>query len=166
MRKISLLVLLILAPLSVQAADRPIGSTYVCTNIHDYDCTVDTAWVKLRDWALAWSNHNTDAYFSFYKPKVSPDPELSFDDWRMRRYVRVSKQREIGIVIYALNIEVVPNERVRITFIQRYTSPTYSDDVVKEIDFEFIENDLQMIREVVIKEITPEEFDQIIKEKR
>ena len=140
------------------------GKKHFCSSISTYDCAVDLSWARLNRWIRSWVEHEVDEYLSFYVPNQSPKEGMTFQDWRAQRIERVGRQKKISIRAFAINVEVVPKELVRLTIAQSYQSGSYQDFVIKEVDFKLIEDELYIAREHTTVEISEQEFNRLSKQ--
>lgn len=86
----------------------------------------------VRDWAMAWSQQDFDAYIDMYANNFPPG-ERSREDWLALRKKRVTQKEAIHIQIILPKVQLLSDNRARVTFVQIYESPTYSDRVAKNL---------------------------------
>ena len=89
---------------------------------------------NVNNWAGAWSSKDVNGYLSFYATDYSP-PELTRAAWVDQRKNRISAPRSIKVDVYDLQVILHGDEHVQATFLQKYTSDTYSDSVNKTLLF-------------------------------
>jgi tetratricopeptide (TPR) repeat protein len=89
---------------------------------------------NVNSWARAWSSKDVNGYLSFYAADYSP-PELDRSAWVEQRKSRISGPRSIKVDIYNLQVIMHGDEHAQATFLQEYTSDTYSDSVNKTLLF-------------------------------
>ncbi len=87
----------------------------------------------VRAWALAWSRQEFDAYIDFYADTFSPGNDMSRTEWQRLRRARVGTPESIHIGIVQWRVDLIAENRARVTFVQSYESPTYSDRVEKTL---------------------------------
>ncbi len=87
----------------------------------------------VRAWALAWSRQEFDAYIDFYADTFSPGNDMSRTEWRQLRRARIASPESIHIRIEQPRVDLIADDRARVTFVQGYESPTYSDQVKKRL---------------------------------
>ncbi|GAB3672781.1 L,D-transpeptidase Cds6 family protein [Salinisphaera aquimarina] len=87
----------------------------------------------LRAWALAWSSQDFDGYTDFYADAFDPGDGMNRSQWLALRRARLAKPDKIHIRIEDPAITPVSDDRVQVDFVQRYESPSYSDQVKKRL---------------------------------
>lgn len=87
---------------------------------------------RVRDWATAWENKDFDAYMSFYSENFVPDHRVTRKAWLESRKKRLAKSGIVSIALQNIKIKVEGN-KASAEFTQIYSSPDYSDKVVKEL---------------------------------
>lgn len=86
------------------------------------------------DWSQAWQNQDVDAYLAAYAPEFDPAGGLSRDAWETQRRERVGSPDSIRVRVRNPDIQIINDERARVTFEQEYESDTYSDVTNKVLD--------------------------------
>lgn len=86
------------------------------------------------DWAQAWQNQDIEAYLAAYAPDFQPAGGLSREAWENQRRDRVGGPDRIQVRVRNPDIEIVNDERARVTFEQEYESDSYSDVTNKVLD--------------------------------
>jgi tetratricopeptide (TPR) repeat protein len=89
---------------------------------------------NVNSWARAWSSKDVNGYLSFYAADYSP-PELGRAAWLEQRKDRISGPRFIKVEVFDLEVIMHGTEHAQATFLQKYTSDTYSDSVNKTLLF-------------------------------
>lgn len=87
---------------------------------------------NVNSWARAWSSKDVNGYLSFYATDYSP-PELTRAAWIDQRKNRISGPEFITVEVYDLQVIMHGDEHAQATFLQKYTSDTYSDSVNKTL---------------------------------
>jgi outer membrane protein, adhesin transport system len=90
---------------------------------------------RIQQWVSAWEQKNFDAYVAFYSKKFEPAGFSSRKAWLDNRKQRFSKTGPVRITLQDINITVTGNKAIA-EFMQIYSSPTYSDKVVKQLVLE------------------------------
>lgn len=133
-------------------------------------CSVPDVTTRVREWATAWRQKDADNYLRFYADKFSPEPPLNKEQWTQQRRARLSTNGKIGLKLN--NLEVVcDGDKANAKFNQDYSLTTYkiqkigntscevcnmkripttafSDQVNKELQFERVNNQWQIVREL------------------
>lgn len=78
-------------------------------------------------WAKAWSNQDYDAYVGYYTQDYPRDGDTSRKKWLAERNIRVTRKASIEVHVVSPEINPIDTDHVRVTFIQTYQSPSYSD---------------------------------------
>ena len=86
------------------------------------------------DWAQAWSSQNVGAYLASYDATFIPADGLSRGDWEAQRRSRIARPGAISVRVRDPQIDMLGDDRARVTFRQDYSSATYSDAVTKVLD--------------------------------
>ena len=92
-----------------------------------------TALRTVREWAEAWSDQDVDRYLTFYASSFVPADGATRSQWVSVRGLRLKKPRFIRIGIDEAKVDFLGDDRVRVTFVQRYESDTYGDRVRKAL---------------------------------
>ncbi|HEU4708401.1 MAG TPA: TolC family outer membrane protein [Methylophilaceae bacterium] len=103
---------------------------------------------RIQQWVAAWEQKNFDAYVGFYGKNFQPDGFPSREAWLKNRKQRLSKTGPIRITLQNINITVTGNKAVA-EFMQIYSSPTYSDKVMKQLVLEMEQDNKQWM---IVKE--------------
>ncbi len=134
-----------------------------CSNGYDrYECVVDALWLETTQWLKAWAEHDVETYLSFYAKDKSPIEGLSYKVWRQQRSERVGRDKPLKLGVNFLDAEMVPGRKVRLLFIQRYNTDTYSDIVLKTLVYQLIDDEFRIIQEVVHQTLTEQDAQTII----
>jgi hypothetical protein len=86
----------------------------------------------LSDWSRAWSSQNITAYLACYAKDFMPTSGKSKKQWERTRRKRLQK-KGIHVEISNIDIQIVNDNKARVTFIQAYQSKTYRDRVLKQL---------------------------------
>jgi hypothetical protein len=85
-------------------------------------------------WSTAWADQEVDAYLERYSDAFRPADRLSRSSWEDLRRQRLLAPSSIRLEIEELEILVPEPGRAEARFLQRYTSPSYSDVVRKTLE--------------------------------
>lgn len=98
-------------------------------------------------WATAWSTKNYNNYISSYSEQFTGPNGENYSDWSRLRKQRL--ERPGAISIRTSNLQIASNGpyQLRVTFDQRYSSPNYSDRVLKELILAREDADWKILRE-------------------
>lgn len=136
-------------------------------------CNVADVTSRVNDWATAWRQKNADSYLKFYADKYTPEPPLDRAAWEKQRRERLSTNGKVGLKLDGLEV-TCDGDKANAKFKQDYTLTTfkikktadtscevcnmqripitaYRDKVDKELQFERINNQWQIVRELVNK---------------
>ena len=100
----------------------------------------------VRDWAGAWS----DKAFADYIAAYADGYRARFDSreqWVEHRRGRIVRPGEIKVEVSDFKVKLRGEDRASVDFAQAYSSPGYSDRVVKRLDFRRSGNEWKIISE-------------------
>jgi adhesin transport system outer membrane protein len=103
---------------------------------------------RVQQWVSAWEQKNFDSYASFYSKSFEPAGFPSREAWLKNRKIRLSKTGPIRITLQNIKITVTGNKAVA-EFMQIYSSPNYSDKVLKQLSLEMEQENKQWM---IVKE--------------
>lgn len=103
---------------------------------------------RIQQWVNAWEQKSLDAYVAFYGKNFQPTGFPDRNTWINNRKQRLAKSGPIRITLQDINITVTGDKAVA-EFIQIYSSPTYSDKVMKQLVLEMEQENRQW---VIVKE--------------
>ena len=126
----------------VSLVNKPIVQPQVLPN------TKEVVTSRIQQWVSAWEQKNFDAYAGFYGKNFEPTGFPNKDAWLQSRKQRLAKAGPLRITLQDINITVEGNRAVA-EFMQIYSSPTYSDKVMKQLVLELEQENKQW---VIIKE--------------
>ena len=111
---------------------------------------LDTRLIEtVRNWAQAWSGKQfdtyTDSYISGYRAGFA-----SHDKWVRHRRSRIIRPGDIKVVVSDFSVKQRGAERASVDFIQAFSSPGYSDRVVKRLDFSRVGSQWKITSERVL----------------
>jgi tetratricopeptide (TPR) repeat protein len=104
---------------------------------------------SVRHWAEAWSSKDFGGYTAFYKPGYR-DRFDSHAQWLEHRRSRILRPGEISVEVSDFSVSRRGDNRASVDFTQAFSSPTYSDRVVKRIDFERFGSEWKIASERVL----------------
>jgi adhesin transport system outer membrane protein len=137
-------------------------------------CSPDAVTGRVNDWADAWRHKDYDSYIKFYADKFSPEPPLSRDEWAKQRKEHLSTAGKINLELSNMKV-TCDGDKAKAEFNQDYSVTTYkllkkdkdagcevcaakriatkgfADNVNKELQFEKIASQWQIVRELVNK---------------
>lgn len=102
-------------------------------------------------WADAWQHKDIEAYLGFYAPQFKPEG-LSRKAWESQRKQRLNKPGDILLQVDGLRVEAEANSAFA-SFVQRYSSKGYSDNVSKQLEFAQINGKWMIVRERVLSNL-------------
>lgn len=118
-------------------------------------CSVADVTTRVNDWAAAWRQKDADNYLKFYADKFAPEPPLDKASWTKQRRERLSTNGKIALKLDDLQV-TCDGDKANARFKQDYSVTTYklkktSDIANKELQFERINGQWQIVRELVNK---------------
>lgn len=115
---------------------------------------------RIDGWAKAWQDRNLDGYLSYYAEKFTPSYGMSKSAWLKQRAKRINEPKRIDLALQNIRVTVkgdkataqIQDPKTALAdFGQSYSNSLgYKDEVNKELEFELIENNWQIIRESVV----------------
>lgn len=87
---------------------------------------VEKILASVQGWQRAWSSRDVEGYLGFYGHHFSPPAGLSRRGWEARRRQRISTPSFIELTISDPSVEMVANDRARVSFVQIYRSNTFA----------------------------------------
>jgi outer membrane protein, adhesin transport system len=107
------------------------------------DAALDNA---LKQWLVAWSGRDVEAYLSVYAPSFTPAGDLSRDAWAQKRRQVLGRTEKIAIE--AADVQTnVQGEHAETRFRQRYRSPSFRDVVLKTLTWQRIDGKWLIVAE-------------------
>jgi EAL domain-containing protein (putative c-di-GMP-specific phosphodiesterase class I) len=88
---------------------------------------------QIGAWALAWMEHRSEDYLSFYSRDFQPSGGLRREAWEEQRRERVGRRGPISVMLRDPAVSLLGAEAARVTFLQSYESETYRDQVIKTL---------------------------------
>ncbi len=137
-------------------------------------CSTEAITNRVNDWAKSWRQKDYDTYSKFYADKFAPEPPLSREEWAAQRKQRLSTSGKINLELSNMQITCNGDKAVA-KFDQDYSVTTYklqkpksdagcqvceakriatkgfSDKVNKELQFEKVGSQYQIVRELTNK---------------
>lgn len=136
-------------------------------------CNVADVTSRVNDWATAWRQKDVDKYLKFYADKYTPEAPLDRASWEKQRRERLSTNGKVDLKVEGLEV-TCDGDKANAKFKQDYSLITYkikktadtscevcnlqripiksfSDITSKELQFERVNNQWQIVRELVSK---------------
>ena len=134
-------------------------------------CSTEVISSRVNDWAKSWRQKDYETYSKFYADKFAPEPPLTRDEWASQRKQRLSIPGKINLELSNVQITCDGDKAVA-KFDQDYSVTTYklqkpkndagcqvceakriatkgfSDKVNKELQFEKVGSQYQIVREL------------------
>jgi tetratricopeptide (TPR) repeat protein len=104
---------------------------------------------KVRIWSSAWSNKDFKNYMESYMPDYRSD-FATHSQWVAYRRGRILRPGNIEVEVSNFAIKRRSDSRVSIDFTQAFSSPRYSDKVIKRLDFERVGSQWKIASERVL----------------
>ena len=103
----------------------------------------------LNGWTKAWSSKDVDGYLSYYAADFQPESGSSRAQWEAQRRERVAKPSRINVRALNPQLSRIDAHRVRVSFIQDYTSDTINDKVKKTVELNNSSGSWKIVRETI-----------------
>jgi len=103
----------------------------------------------VRDWATAWQGKDFDAYTEAYRSDYRAR-FATHDEWVKHRFGRVMRPGTLQVKVSEFDVKMRGDLRASVDFVQAYSSPGYSDKVVKRLDFEKVGSQWKITSERVL----------------
>jgi hypothetical protein len=104
---------------------------------------------KVRNWAKAWSNKDfasyTASYATDYRDKFSTHAQ-----WVNHRRGRILRPGNIEVEVTDFTVKQRNANRATVDFTQAFSSPSYSDRVVKRLEFKRVSSQWKIASERVL----------------
>ena len=104
---------------------------------------------KVRIWAGVWSNKDFENYTESYRSDYRSD-FATHSQWVAYRRDRILRPGNIKVEVSDFAIKRRSDTRVSVDFTQAFSSPRYSDRVVKRLDFELVGSQWKIASERVL----------------
>jgi tetratricopeptide (TPR) repeat protein len=104
---------------------------------------------KVMNWAKAWSSKDFDSYTGSYTPAYR-DKFNTHAQWVKHRRGRILRPGDIKVEVSGFSFKQRSSNKVTVDFTQAFSSPNYSDRVVKRLDFERVGNQWKITKERVL----------------
>ncbi|MCP4768589.1 MAG: tetratricopeptide repeat protein [Gammaproteobacteria bacterium] len=133
-------------PVQKEQLAKDIATTQTVVNA----ANVDTLLIeKVRNWARAWSSKDFDNYRASYAADYH-DKFNTHAQWVKYRQQRVLRPGDIKVEVSDFAVRQRGANRASVNFTQAFSSPSYSDRVIKRLDFERVGSHWKIATERVI----------------
>lgn len=111
---------------------------------------------RLNDWAKAWQDRKLDVYLGYYAENFAPSYGMSKAEWLKQRSRQIKNPRKINLTLKNIKITVNGDKAVAQIQVPQAALADFGqesnnkDEVRKELQFELIEGNWQIVRESVI----------------
>jgi tetratricopeptide (TPR) repeat protein len=133
------------APAAPAAASAPAPEPAAATPESDADA--QAASDVLSAWAKAWSNKDADGYLAFYAEEFKPEGGDGRAGWEAQRRERLAKPSHISVRLLAMHTSRIDAHRLRVDFIQDYSSDTVNDRAKKTVELTDSDGSWKIARE-------------------
>ena len=103
----------------------------------------------VRNWAQAWSDKDFDSYLASYASNYR-DRFNTHRQWVEYRQKRIVRPGYIMVEVSDFKVKRRDSSRATIDFTQSFSSPRYSDRVIKRLDFERVGSQWKIASERVL----------------
>ncbi len=104
---------------------------------------------KVRHWAQAWGSKDFDTYRASYASDYR-DKFNTHEQWVKHRQKRILRPGNIEVEVSEFKVRQRGANRATVDFTQAFSSPGYSDRVVKRLDFNRIDSQWKIAAERVL----------------
>ncbi|MDX1514343.1 MAG: tetratricopeptide repeat protein [Gammaproteobacteria bacterium] len=104
----------------------------------------------VNTWMDAWSRQDVESYLGSYSEDFQPADGRSRDEWAALRRKRVSAPAYIRLEVGSPKVRLEDEARAQAQFTQSYESDTYSDRVVKRLEFMKENGAWKIVRETTV----------------
>ena len=111
------------------------------------DQYLETVSSRLKDFAADWSTGDVSRYFSYYWPEKSPIENVSFNQWKQQRALRISPERDIRVRVNSVAVYFREEGEVVTDFVQHYQARNYQDSVSKRLIWKMREDQWLIVSE-------------------
>jgi len=108
---------------------------------------------QLLNWSGAWSRGDFEHYIESYSKQFVPiDERLVFSEWKKVRRAKLRRGHSVQVTVDELKVFIDEStSSALVEFVQHYTSPAYSDRVLKQLYMQKSQDNWQILSERVIK---------------
>jgi len=108
---------------------------------------------QLLNWSRAWSQGDFKPYIQTYSDQFAPiDGRQTFSEWKKSRRAKLRRGESVQVTFDELKIFTdASSNSALVEFVQYYTSPAYSDSVLKQLYMQKSQDNWQILSERVIK---------------
>jgi tetratricopeptide (TPR) repeat protein len=111
---------------------------------------LETVLSAIEAWRQAWSNKQVDGYLKAYDSAFVPPQGQSVSAWKSARKRSLTSPRFIDVFLSDLVITPLADDLVRATFVQRYRSDRFRDEVNKVLLLKHTNGQWKIVQETVI----------------
>ena len=104
---------------------------------------------KVRNWAKAWSNKDFASYTASYASGYR-DRFPTHARWVNHRRGRILRPGNIEVEVTDFTVKQRNGDRATVDFTQAFSSPRYSDRVVKRLEFNRVDSQWKITSERVL----------------
>ncbi|MDY0135535.1 MAG: tetratricopeptide repeat protein [Thiomicrospira sp.] len=110
---------------------------------------MDAVLSALEGWRQAWSNKQVASYLNAYDSEFVPPQGQSLAAWKNARKRSLSSPRFIDVFLSNTEITPLADDLVRVTFVQRYRSDRFRDEVNKVLLLKLRDGQWKIVQETV-----------------
>jgi len=133
-----------------QAAPEIAAATGAATQTVVNAANEDTLLIeKVRNWAQAWSSKDFDNYLASYASDYR-DKFNTHSQWVEYRQKRILRPGDIKVEVNDFTVRQRGANRATVDFTQAYSSPGYSDRVIKRLEFNRVDSQWKIAAERVL----------------
>ncbi|MBF0583080.1 MAG: hypothetical protein HQL80_02455 [Magnetococcales bacterium] len=102
----------------------------------------------IRSWVKAWSSKNVEEYLAFYSnTSFVPEKFSSRGEWEVQRFKALRSANEVHITITDVKVLMLDTNHAKVTFLQKYRSNAYQDQVNKSLSLQKEDGAWKIVRE-------------------
>lgn len=105
----------------------------------------------LKNWIVAWSGKEYEAYVRFYSSRFEPPKGQSLANWKTMRKTRLGKPGVINLKLDQIAVLSTGPNTAKASFVQRYSADEFADNVEKTLDLVREAGQWKILRERVTK---------------
>ena len=112
------------------------------------------AYYALESWKSAWQSADVTKYLAAYSNKFTPSDSMDLATWKKKRTASLIRPKFIHVTIKDPVVELLTNNRLLITFTQKFESDAYQDTVIKTLTMEKETGSWKISEERTVQELS------------
>jgi len=104
--------------------------------------------LAVETWRSSWSDRDVDGYFSTYANDFdTTDRFASVEAWKTYKRWVIGKRSSIQVTLERIKVSSLPDDQVRVEFLQHFRADSYQSDDLKALTFRQSDSGWKIIRE-------------------